>query len=475
MSSKSPIEMSRRKFVKTVAGGLAVGGPAIAASQSSAAGKNHTRLEVGEGVADISPSPGIELAGFYRTPGNERRNTGIRQNGEARALVLRYGRTTAVIVSVDMMSVSREMTRRVQRRVADKLGIAAENIRVCATHTHSMPTGRFYLLCGAVSPEYTALVERRIVKAAAIAKADMAEAELHLGKSRAVGASFNRTTKNFKTDEHFGKDSTDDQRWLDTTVHVLRFERAGTKPDVIWYHFSAHPVCFHDDKSGPDWPGMVATLVREKYHVSPSFLQGHCGDVNPGDGKIRTGNPEAVAAAVFATIRRAMDRMNPVRVDTLRVKTSQFNAPLDVKLLGRWLDEYRKNPDACKGGTWIDARFAKAWYEDSVKQKIQPTRLPIVLSAMRLGDVGLVFHPAELYSYYGLEIRRDSPLSDTLVVGYADGSMGYAPDPKSYKAGEYAAIVVPKILELPPYKPTATRDMCKTAVGLLRSLHSPRA
>ena len=65
----------------------------------------------------------------------------------------------------------------------------------------------------------------------------------------------------------------------------------------------------------------------------------------------------------------------------------------------------------------------------------------------------MVFHPAELYSYYGLAIRRDSPLADTLVVGYTDGMIGYLPDPEAYRAGEYSAVIVPKILDYPPFAP----------------------
>ena len=470
MSGESSIMLRRREFVKMVAGGATVGGLALAVGQSSAAAKNNVRLEVGEGVADITPPMGIEMAGFHRPPGKERRITGIRRKSEARAIVLRHGQTEAVLVSLDITGVSREMTRRVQTRIAEKLSVEAANIRICATHTHSMPTCRFYLQWGAVSPEYTSLVEQRIVEAVAIAKADAAPAELLVGKSRAVGGNFNRTTGNFKTDEHFGKDSTDDERWLDTMVHVLRFERGGDKPDLLWYHFSSHPVCFSDGLAGPDWPGLVAAIVHEKYKISPSFLQGHCGDVNPGDGKIWIDKAEPSAAAVFAAIQRAMDQMTTVKVDSLHVKTSDFGLPLDVELFKQWLDEYRKDAANCKDGSWVDARFAKAWYEDSVKQDLKRTHLPVPLSAMRIGSVGLVFHATELYSYYGLEIRRDSPLSDTLVVGYADDSVGYAPDPGAYKAGEYAAIVVPKILELPPYTPVAARAMSCAAVELLQKV-----
>ncbi len=88
---------------------------------------------------------------------------------------------------------------------------------------------------------------------------------------------------------------------------------------------------------------------------------------------------------------------------------------------------------------------------------------------MRLGELGWVFHPAELFSYYGLAIRHRSPLPHTLVVGYADGIIGYLADPTRYKENGYEASVVPKILDLPPFTPTAARaftdDVVKLANG----------
>ena len=229
-------------------------------------------------------------------------------------------------------------------------------------------------------------------------------------------------------------------------------------------------VCFTDDKAGPDWPGLVANMVREKYKIAPSFLQGHCGDVNPGDGKLWIGKPDQSAGAVFDAIVRAMDSLAPVKVDTMRAATTEFAMPLDTERLGQWLDEYRKNPAACNSNTWVDAGFAKAWYEDAIKSNVKQTHLPVTLGALRLGGVGLVFHPAELYSCYGLMTRRNSPFADTLVVGYTDNCIGYAPDPKAYQDNEYSAIVVPKILENPPFTPTAARSMSTAMVELLKTV-----
>jgi len=465
MSIRRNRRVKRREFLGTAvcagaAAGLVLGGR-VGRAASKTAG-----FEAGEGVVDITPPLGIELAGFhYRSLENERLITGIRQPIAARALVLQIGNTQAAIVSLDICGVAGEMTGRVQAQVAKQTGIPAANVRICATHTHSMPTFCYLRQWGAVPRQYMAVVERKIVRAVELAKADLAPAELYVGKSRAAGASNNRTTKNWKTDEQFTNDSTDADRWLDSTVHVMHFQRAAAKPNLLWYHFSAHPVCYGDTKAGPDWPGLVDELVRQKMKIRPSFLQGHCGDVNAGDAKHWVGAAESTAQPVFAAIQRALAGATRVKADQLRVKTEQFKLSLNLQLFKQWLAAYRKDP-AKPGGGFVDARFAEDWFQSAAKYDLSQAHLPITLTAMRLGELGLLFHPSELYSYYGLVIRRDSPLPETIVVGYTDGFVGYLPDPNAYEAGEYAAITVPKIVDLPPFTPTTAREMTAAAVDL---------
>ena len=323
---------------------------------------------------------------------------------------------------------------------------------------------------GAISPEYQASVETKIVRAVEMAQADLAPAALYLGKSQAPGASNNRTTKTWKTDEQFTRESSDSERWLDTLVHVLHFERGAGNRNLLWYHFSAHPVCYQDDNAGPDWPGLVDELVREKHRVLPSFLQGHAGDVNAGDADHWIGSAENTAQPVAAAIGRAVESARRVPVDRLRLHSQQLPLPLDRQRLAEWLAAYRADPAKCSSGPWVDAGFAEDWFQDSVKLDPNQTHTPVPLAAAQLGEVGLVFHPSELYSCYGLTIRRDSPLPDTLVIGYTDDTIGYLPDPRAYQAGEYSAITVPKILDLPPFLPTAARTLTESAVAMLKEL-----
>jgi hypothetical protein len=429
-------------------------------------------LEAGQGVVDITPPLGIEMGGFHRAPGNERRIRGIRKPTAARALVLRYRDDQAAIVSLDVIGVSRGFSDRTRQAVARATGVPAANVRLCATHSHSTPTFLPLRQWGAVSPEYEAAVEKKVVEAVRKAHADLAPAELSVGTDRAVGGNFNRTASTWKTDKDFTKDSSDADRWLDTTLHALRFDRGAGRPALLWYHFSAHPVCYTDDQAGPDWPALVDEQALGELKLLPSFLQGHCGDVNPGDGKPWIGDAQKTSRAVYAALKGAVGNARRVKVDGLRTIGQEFTAPLDLARFKDSLERYRREPARATGGEWVDAGFAKDWAGWAATWDLKKAGHAAPLSALRLGEVGLLFHPAELYSYYGLAIRRDSPFAHTLAVGYTDDLIGYLTDPKAYTAGEYAAVVVPKILSLPPFTPDAARTMTEAAVGLLKKVAS---
>ncbi|MCX6897437.1 MAG: neutral/alkaline non-lysosomal ceramidase N-terminal domain-containing protein [Verrucomicrobia bacterium] len=466
MSHRLVKDLRRREFLGAA---LSAGAAGLTCwVSSSQAAKTKPRLLAGEGVVDITPPLGIEMGGFHRKPGDERRIKGVRQRTAVRALVLRMGDTQVAICSMDIAAIGCAMSDRIRKKVAAQTGIRAENVRLCATHTHSTPGFCYLRQWGALPVDYMQLVEKRTVAAVIRAKADLASAEVLLGKTRVAGGNHNRTVKTCPADAEFNKDSTDAQRWLDTMLHALVFHRASGKRSLVWHHFSAHAVCFADEMAGPDWPGAVAARIRQKTRLEPSFLQGHAGDVNPGDGSNWRGEIEQTTEAITPALERAIAGAKPVQIDCLRAGSQPFQIPLDMELFQSWREFYRKDPSKCTSGPWVDAGFAADWFRSNADRDVKQTRLPVTLSAIQLGPIGLVFHPAELYSYYGLAIRRDSPLPDTLVVGYTDGIIGYLTDPTAYQKSEYAAMTVPKILNYPPFVPTAAAQMTAEALNLLK-------
>jgi len=100
----SPIRSHRhREFLTTT---IAAGSAALLglARRGMAAESGRTLL-AGEGVVDTTPPLGIELGGFHRAPGNERRIQGSRQPTAARALLPQLGGVQTAILSIDIATV----------------------------------------------------------------------------------------------------------------------------------------------------------------------------------------------------------------------------------------------------------------------------------------------------------------------------------------------------------------------------------
>ena len=251
-------DLNRREFLVSAVSATAAAGVALRPTASRSA-QSKPRLAAGEGVVDITPPLGIEMGGFHRPPGKERRIKGIRQPAAVRALVLAWATRRWPSARWTSPASAARWRRGSSSEVARRTGIPAENVRVCATHTHSMPGFCYLRQWGAMPTEFMATVEQRTVEAIVAAQADLAPAELSLGKCRVAGGNHNRTTKQFQTDEEFAKDSTDAERWLDTMLHALVFRRAGQAGPALVSLLRPCRVLSPTSRPGPTgrarWPG----------------------------------------------------------------------------------------------------------------------------------------------------------------------------------------------------------------------------
>ncbi|NLM77066.1 MAG: hypothetical protein GX173_03155, partial [Ruminococcaceae bacterium] len=59
------------------------------------------------------------------------------------------------------------------------------------------------------------------------------------------------------------------------------------------------------------------------------------------------------------------------------------------------------------------------------------------LKALRIGDLGLVTNPAELFCDFGLTIKEQSPLRFTMVSELTNGCCGYVPTQQAFSEGGY--------------------------------------
>jgi len=110
---------------------------------------------------------------------------------------------------------------------------------------------------------------------------------------------------------------------------------------------------------------------------------------------------------------------------------------------------------------WVYAR-------ELVLMKEMPEAETVPIHAMRIGDLGIVGLPGEVFTEIGLDIKGRSPFGQTMIVGLGNGSVGYVATDKALDEGSYETRLCRHVRSP---KGTGTR-WADTSVGLLEKLHA---
>ncbi len=82
-------------------------------------------------------------------------------------------------------------------------------------------------------------------------------------------------------------------------------------------------------------------------------------------------------------------------------------------------------------------RLARYYAEQAIRLSEYPPTVRLKMQALRVGDLGIVTIPCEVFAEVGLEIKRRSPITPTCVIDLANGYNGYLPTPEQHALGGY--------------------------------------
>jgi len=418
------------------------------------------RFSAGAATSVITPRLGVSINGHF----NDRVAKHIHDELHARCLVLNDGQTRLAIVVCDSCMIPRTVMDAAKLLIQQRTGILAESVLISATHTHSGPT------CTGVfqsepDAEYQRFLVERIADGVQRAVNQVAPAKIAWGVGKEPSQVFNRRWRmkpGAIPANPFG--GTNDLVRMnppvespelvepagptDPDVSVLAIQSLEGKPVALLANYSLHYVGgVPGTDISADYFGEFCERISQLLGADaqePPFVamlaNGTSGDIN--NINFRQKQPakkpyeqiNIVADAVAREAQRVYQEMK--FLDWVPLGVAQKEIQLGVRLPDE--AEMKRAEEILTKAKGRELRGSEEIYaRETLLMKDYPREVPLIIQAMRIGDLGIAAIPCEVFAEIGLEIKARSPFKPTFTFELANGYNGYLPTPEHHKLGGY--------------------------------------
>jgi hypothetical protein len=294
----------------------------VGATLPALSGADAPRLTAGVGKVDITHPD---------TPSNDPRC--------AKALVLKQGGTTVVLLTVDAVSlgeigyIKNEFLGNFRARLKRELGIEPGSVIVNASHCH-----------GIVAAD----IEERAFRAVKDAAAKMVPVRAGAGRASEERISENRRLLLKDGSEadvrHAYSMPFDDEVAgigpVDPEIGILRLDRMDGRTLAVVYNFACHPIQgVPNGKNTADFPAFASQVIEESLAEGSMafFVQGCAGDVNPVQYK-EVHNPrdaETLGVLLGLSAMRGVRKIRPQEKSELKVLNEPLTLPRSTNVEAR--------------------------------------------------------------------------------------------------------------------------------------------
>ena len=406
-----------------------------------------TTLQVGYARADITPDYTVCLSGYGDD--ESRFSEGVKDSIYLTCIAVTSGDDTILMYDADLLSINDRLAEKLQQVVCPATGIPAEHIFCGATHSHSGPaiyTDR------ETDTRFLGEFLDAAVKIAREALDDRAPAQMLTGTKVIKGMNFVRhylTEEGGYTGSNFGNHKIPfvaHAAESDPRLLIIKFARE-SKKDIVLMNWQAHndnckQVGYNLISSS--YVGHVRSAFEAETGMLFAFFQGASGNQNPSSripaenhGLDYIAYGEKMAQYAIET----MQDLKPVAGTQIVTKRLVFEAPVDHswdhmleqanEVFKVWKTEGKPAGDAL-GKTY---GFTSSYQSRDIRTRaaMGPTT-EVTLNAFRIGDMGFVTSPNEVFSTVGIHVRLHGPFENTFII---TGNSRYLPCMAAYEYRSY--------------------------------------
>ena len=214
------------------------------------------------------------MEGYYV----ERLASDIHDELYTRALVLKDGKKTIAIVTVDLVDVAQDAFDEARRRIESELGIPAKNVVITASHTHTGPL---------FNPAYNRILTTKLFDAVKIANQNQEQVTISSGTGMEKSVSFHRRfmmkdgTVKFNPGV-LNPDIVRPMGPIDPEVGILKVTKANGETLAILVNFAIHLDTVGGTEISADFPAFISEVLKRVVgdDAMIMFGLGTCGNLN---------------------------------------------------------------------------------------------------------------------------------------------------------------------------------------------------
>jgi hypothetical protein len=356
----------------------------------------------------------------------------------AKALVLEDSSgNRAVLVTLDLVGVNRELSRTICQRIDEKYRIPRANIALCASHTHSGPIVRDNLAAMfQLDQKQTQRVKDYGKQLPDIIVAAVGDAVDSLSRAR---LSYATGTASFAVNRRNNPEAKVPQLRkenvllgpVDHDVPVLAIHGDDGRLRAVVAGYACHATVLSGYRISADWPGVAQSEIERRHPGTIALYWAGCGgDQNPlprRSVELMHHHGRALADAVDAALGA------PLAPIPASLRTSYAEIEL---AFGQLPSRAELERDAA--GKPPQSRWAKYMLGVWDRDGSLPRTYPYPVQAWHLGpDVTWLFLGGEVVVDYALRIKSEFGGKATWVTSYSNDVMGYIPSRRVLAEGGY--------------------------------------
>ncbi|MCP4643650.1 MAG: hypothetical protein GY851_24595 [bacterium] len=382
---------------------------------------------------EIAPPLGVSKIGWIK----DIRSDTLLDPLYVRVALLESGTGRLAFVQLDTLRIDWADVCTLRQRIAETYDFPGDCIMVSATHNHAGPA---IASAGAVKRDdaYAEATMNTMVEVFGEALARMQDAEIGCGSCFEFNVAHNRrimmrdgtvrTHGTFKDPEALCFEGPIDP---EVAVMAVRAKDGGWLGALV--NFACHPThhAGTTELSG-GYPAALAVAMKQRGCPVTLFLNGACGNLHHANPMTNTDTPKEDIARILAEdasrLMESVELTDDVALASAsRMLALPYRDPSSDEQAGKIRGAQR----------FVDPGLYDMLIPDLLERIRRDKILEVELQAHAIGNHVLVAVPAELFVQLGLRIKTGAHPWHALVVGYANGSVGYVPHREAFARGGY--------------------------------------